>query len=188
MLVEPALFEIIMPAESTRHDLFREQWVRWQPRVYAYIRTMVFRRADAEDVLQEVAAVLWKKIDEFEPGTRFDQWAFRTARYKVLNFQKKKARDRLNFSDELQETIADESALVLQTEGRIDALETCVEKLPPEHRKVLKLRYEPGATSRSVAGQTGRSESAISRTLSRIYQSLLHCMRSAEGKTIGDRT
>ena len=49
-------------------------WVQYQSRVYAYIRALVFRRADAEDILQEVAVVLWRKYDQFEPGSRFDQW------------------------------------------------------------------------------------------------------------------
>ena len=57
-------------------ELFRRQWVRWQPLIYGYIRTMVFHRADAEDVLQDVAEVLWRKIDQFQEGTRFDQWAY----------------------------------------------------------------------------------------------------------------
>lgn len=83
-----------MHDKPAQEDLFRQQWVHWQPRIYAYIRTLVFNRSDAEDLLQEVAAVLWRKIDEFEPGTRFDQWAFSVARNKVLNFQKKKGRDR----------------------------------------------------------------------------------------------
>ncbi len=40
------------------HESFMRLWVQHQSRVYAYVRTLVFRRADTEDILQEVAVVL----------------------------------------------------------------------------------------------------------------------------------
>lgn len=157
-------------------DLFRQQWVHWQPRIYAYIRTLVFNRTDAEDLLQEVAAVLWRRIDEFEPGTRFDQWAFSVARNKVLNFQKKKGRDRARFSDAFEEVLASEASPPSPRADLLDALETCVEQLPSHQRELLRRRYEPQATSRSVAQELGRSESAISRTLNKVYAMLMSCI------------
>jgi RNA polymerase sigma-70 factor (ECF subfamily) len=163
-------------------DLFREQWVHWQPRIYAYIRTVVFNRSDAEDLLQEVAAVLWRKIEEFEPGTRFDQWAFGVARNKVLNFQKKKGRERVRFSEAFEEVLAGEAAAASGKSGDLlETLETCVEKLPAHHRELLRRRYEPEATSRSVAQTVGRSESAISRTLNTIYLLLMSCIEGGAG-------
>lgn len=169
--------------EHDRQDLFRQQWVRWQPRIYAYIRAIVFNRSDAEDLLQEVAEVLWRKIDAFEPGTQFDHWAFGVARNKVLNFQKKKGRDRARFSDAFEEILADEAAKVAGKGDLLDALEMCVEKLPAHHRDLLRRRYEPQATSRSVAHDLDRSESAISRTLSKIYALLMSCIDAGEVAT-----
>lgn len=160
-----------------QHELFRRQWVHWQPRIYAYIRTLVFRRSDAEDLLQEVAAVLWEKIDRFEPGTRFDQWALATARHKVLNFQKRKARERLTFSAALEEVLAEEAAHTTDVTGDlIDALESCVAKLPAADRELLGQRYEPGANNRSVARALQRSESTISRALDKIFGQLMACI------------
>ena len=83
------------------HESFMRLWVQHQSRVYAYIRALVFRRADAEDLLQEVAVVLWRKFDQFEPGSRFDQWAYRVARNQIPVLPQKKQRDRLLFSQEL---------------------------------------------------------------------------------------
>ncbi|MBI2804514.1 MAG: sigma-70 family RNA polymerase sigma factor [Planctomycetes bacterium] len=166
-----------MQEKQDQEDLFRQQWVHWQPRIYAFIRTVIFSRADAEDLLQEVAEVLWRKIDSFEPGTRFDQWAFGVARNKMLNFQKKKARERVRFSDSLEEILTDEAAASLdKNPAMLDSLEACVEKLPAQHRDLLRRRYEPQATGRSVATALGRSEAAISRTLNAIYGLLLACI------------
>ncbi|MBM4071835.1 MAG: sigma-70 family RNA polymerase sigma factor [Planctomycetes bacterium] len=169
-----------MPEQPCRQDLFRQQWVRWQPRIYAYIRAIVFNRSDAEDLLQEVAEVLWRKIDAYEPATQFDHWAFGVARNKVLNFQKKKGRDRARFSETLEEVLAEEAARPSRKGDLLDALESCVDKLPAQLRDLLRRRYEPQATNRSVAHDLGRSESVISRTLNKAYGLLLECMDAGD--------
>jgi RNA polymerase sigma-70 factor, ECF subfamily len=163
------------------HETFMRLWVQHQPQVYAYIRALVFRRADAEDVLQEVAVVLWRKFDQFEPGSRFDQWAYRVARNQILYYRQKNARDRLLFSQELMGQLADELVASRPTRNEyLDALESCLAGLPESDRVLVRQRHEPGATNRSVSKLRGKSESAISRALDRVYLTLLQCIR---GKT-----
>ena len=53
-------------------------------------------------MVQQTNAKLWEKRTEFELGTNFQAWSSAIARYEVLNYRKKQARDaRLTFSDEL---------------------------------------------------------------------------------------
>lgn len=164
---------------------FRRQWIRWQPAIYASIRTVVFSRADAEDLLQDVAEILWRKIDQFEEGTRFDQWAYRVARNVVLNYQKKAKRRRVTFSERMTRQLVDEGAVTAsEVHEELEALESCIGKLPEEHRELIRRRYAPGATNRSVAAEMGRSESAISRALSRIHRALMRCVYLALGESV----
>lgn len=164
---------------SDRHDEFMELFLEHQPRIYAYIRSLLFQRTDADDVMQETASVLWRKFDQFETGTNFDRWALRTAYHQVRYFRQKKAREsqRLQFGDELVETLAAEAeALVDGTEDTLAALEICLRKLPEKQRKLVRWRFEADATNRSVAKRIGKSESVVSRTMNAIYGSLLKCI------------
>ena len=43
--------------------------------LFTFIYSLVQHHADAEDVYQQVAVVLWKKFDTFEIGTNFAAWA-----------------------------------------------------------------------------------------------------------------
>ena len=166
------------------HESFMRLWVQHQSRVYAYIRALVFRQSDAEDILQEVAVVLWRKFDQFEPGSRFDQWAYRVARNQILYYQQKSQRDRLLFSQELIDRIADQMASSHPSRGGYsDALESCLDGLASDDLELVQKRHEPGATNRSISQSLGRSESAISRALNRIYLALLQCIR---GKTAAE--
>lgn len=155
-------------------------WVPHQMQTHAYIRTLVADRAATEDILQETAAVAWRKFDLFEPGTRFDQWVYRIAHNQVLYYARKRRRDLLMFGDELLEQIAEESAAESSASNDyLHALESCLQKLAEHDRRLVRKRYAAGATNRSVSQEVGRSESAISRALNRIQLALLHCIHAA---------
>jgi RNA polymerase sigma-70 factor (ECF subfamily) len=163
---------------TTRQEQFLRLFLHYQLQVEAYVRSLVPNRADAEELLQDVAAVLWRKFDDFELGTRFDHWACRVAHNHVLNFYRRKSREAAAFGDLVFSAVAEES---LQQNNvwaeRREALEVCLDQLPQADRELIRLRYQPAATNRTVARQTGRSESAISRALNRIYLALLNCAR-----------
>lgn len=166
-------------SSDDRHDEFMELFFEHQPRIYGYVRSLLFQKSDADDVMQETASLLWKKFDEFERGTRFDRWAFRVAFHQVRKFRQKKAREskRLQFSDEVLELLsADAEEILDETEETAAALERCLRKLPTRERQVVAWRFAPGGTNRSVAARIGRSESVVSRMLSKIYEGLMRCI------------
>ena len=155
-----------------------------EPRLYAFIRSLLFSRTDADDVLQETALVLWEKFDQFERGTHFDRWAYRVAHLQVMYYRQKKARDRLQFSDAMVERLATE---VASESDRLEdvhcALSGCLQDLAAPDQHLVRQRYSPHTTNRDVARLLGKSESAISRALNRIYSALLLCI---EGKLAAD--
>jgi RNA polymerase sigma-70 factor (ECF subfamily) len=171
-------------AVNERHDEFMRRFLSCEPRLYAFIRSLLFSRADADDVLQETALVLWEKFDQFERGTHFDRWAYRVAHLQVMYYRQKKARDRLQFSDGLIERLATEVASESdRLEDVHSALSGCLQDLPAPDRDLVRQRYNPLSTNRDVARLMGKSESAISRSLNRVYAALLLCI---EGKMAVD--
>ena len=171
--------DAVMPKQDHRHEAFLELFLEHQPRIYAYIRSLGLQKADADDIMQETANVLWRKFDDFEKGTHFDRLALRTAYFQVRCFRQKKAREsqKLQFSDEALEVLAkDAEELTDSTEEVAEALQRCLLKLPTKDRQMVTLRFAPGGTNRAVSKKIGKSETVVSRTLSRIYNSLMRCV------------
>src|SRR6059058_6691756 len=77
---------------SARSRLFLRLFLQNERRLYAYILTLLPRRADADDVLQETSLVMWDKFDAAAPPADFLAWARRVAYHKVLDFYKKARR------------------------------------------------------------------------------------------------
>jgi RNA polymerase sigma-70 factor (ECF subfamily) len=148
-----------------------------QRKVFLYALGLLHNATDAEEVLQETNVVLWRKFDDYQPGTSFDAWACRVAYFEVLKFREKAARDRRVFGGALVETLAAEAESVLdEFDERRDALEGCLTKLRDVDKTLVLQRYQPGATTRKVAESLGRSVQGTRKSLHRIRMTLLECI------------
>jgi RNA polymerase sigma-70 factor (ECF subfamily) len=170
-----------------REERFLQLFVANERRIYAFILTLVPFWSDADDLLQETSAVLWRKLDEFHPGSDFVAWALQIARFEVLNYRRRQTRDRGLFSDQTTEALADQAAAWEGAgDDRRDALEMCLMKLNERDRELIRLRYEPGSTTQEVADRVGRSIKAVYKALNRIHEQLLLCIRkrlAAKGRS-----
>src|SRR5215213_10833911 len=150
---------------------------RYQHRIYSYIFTLVPRRADADDLLQETSVVICEKFDDFEEGTDFVAWACQIAYWRVRYARQKFARSKVVFNQEIVDAIA-ATAVTLQkeTDERHEALQHCLRKLHPRDRDLLLTRYEPGSGVPEAARRSGRSLDAAYKALSRLRKLLFDCV------------
>ncbi|MES1194515.1 MAG: sigma factor, partial [Opitutus sp.] len=70
---------------------------RHQRQIFAYIYTLVPRRHDAEDLLQETSVVICEKFNGFTPGTDFVAWACQIAYWRIRYSRQKFARSKVVF-------------------------------------------------------------------------------------------
>ncbi|QDU38616.1 RNA polymerase sigma factor [Maioricimonas rarisocia] len=162
----------------TQHQRFLRLFTTHEPAIRAFVRRLVPSRTDADDILQEVAIVLWEKFDEFREGGDFKAWACGIARYKVLAWLRDRGRDRLVLDSDVVEIIATQSLEqepVLQQQR--EHLEDCLESVPHAERKLLAQAYQPGAVIREVAAASGRSVGGFYQWLHRMRQMLLNCVK-----------
>ncbi len=166
------------PDERQQHQCFLRAFTANEPAIRAYVRRLVPSRADADDVMQEAAIILWEKFGEFRAGANFRAWAFGVARYKVLSWLRDKGRDRLVLDEDVVALLADESA---GDEPRLDrqrrALEVCAGKLEPAQRELLMRAYQPDTQIQDVAAGSGRTVAGFYQWLHRIRRALLDCVR-----------
>jgi len=151
---------------------------RYQRPLSHFISRQVPRDSDAEDVLQEVNLVIWRRADEYQRGTDFGAWVFKIAQFQIMAFRQKLVRDRLQFSDELLAQLArHEFPGVQAADRRREALHLCLEKLDRGDLELVRLRYEAGDDVASLVSRLGRNAKAIYRSLARIHEALMICIR-----------
>jgi len=150
-----------------------------QSTLYACITALLGGLEGAQDVLQETNVVLLGKADEYDPERPFVPWALTFARFQVLAWRKRQARDRLVLDDDLFAVLADRLASEsLSPNRRLDALEHCLKQLSQDARGLVDARYVQEESVQDIAGRLGRSVNAVSVALFRIRKALLDCMRA----------
>jgi RNA polymerase sigma-70 factor (ECF subfamily) len=158
-----------------------------QRRFYGLLLSLVPNTADADDLLQDVSVRMWERFDDFELGTDFGAWGMQFTRHAAMKFfEARRARGKVQFNAALLDAIADEfEAISAEVDPRAEALRGCIEKLPVESRRIVELRYAPGATTQTVADAMGRTIFTVYKSLNRIHDALLQCVRrtlAAEGR------
>lgn len=171
-----ALWRVSILSDGIRNQVVQEI-ARHQSRLRGFVRCLLVRHADVDDILQEINSVLWEKADEFQPGTDFWAWASQIARFKVLNHVRKLGRERLVFDDAILEQLAEIAASKLgQLDQRRAALDHCLQQLPPPQRQLIDLRYTAGHTIELIGESIGRPAGSVRQTLYRIRAVLQACI------------
>src|SRR6516164_8516196 len=95
--------------DETRDD-FIVQLTAAQPSLWAYVFPLLPDHVAAQDVLQETNLTLWRKADDFQPGTSFLAWGCQAAYFHVLSYRRRMRRDRLVFDDDVLGYLAERQA------------------------------------------------------------------------------
>jgi RNA polymerase sigma-70 factor, ECF subfamily len=158
-------------------EQFTRLWTATQPVVASYLFAVVPDYQEAEDLLQEVAVSLFRKIEEYNPAYPFSAWALGMAKFAVLNFQRKRSRRMLPVSPEFLDQFAALSVEVApELKAREEALRHCLKKLEPSALDLIALRYDDGLAPRHIAAQLGSDSTGIRARLSRIRARLRSCI------------
>ena len=157
-------------------------WTAVQPAVAAFIRSMVPDYHQAQDILQNVAAVLVRKFDQYDPAQPFVAWAVGIARREVLAARRASAtRDAAapftGLDDEAAARVADAVAeLSVQASARAEALERCLAALDAKARRLVEFRYELDLAPAEIAARLGGTFNSVTVALSRIRVLLRECV------------
>jgi RNA polymerase sigma-70 factor, ECF subfamily len=158
---------------------FTRLLVQNQKRLWGLILSLVPNGADAEDVMQETCAVMWRKFGEFERGTDFGAWGLRVARFQVMSYYSRQRRVQARLSDETIEAIAEMLATPhWETSTRGEALAKCLNKLQPRELDLVQRRYHAEQRIEQIAAELGETAHAIYKALARLQVRLLTCVQA----------
>ena len=164
--------------EIDSHDSFLHQYVECEESLRGFVRSLLPTLEDAREVIQNTAAVLWKKYDQLDDPKNFRRWAFGVARFEVLSYRRDKARDRHIFGEELITQLAQESEKIgMDSDKEIQALKSCLAKLPPKQSALVREAYDSDLKIKQIAEREGRTPMSVYKVLHRARMALADCVK-----------
>ena len=166
---------------TARHETFVRLFSKNENKVRAFVASLLPYWEGVDDVMQETSLVIWRKFEQFNvdsPESSFVAWAFTIARYEVLRYRRKHATERLVFSEDVYELLADKAEEIAADQPyRQNALQHCLTKLEPAQRQLIRNVYADGVSIKHAAEQVGRTPTGLYKALARIRKSLRRCVR-----------
>lgn len=170
----------LMPAPEDHHEDFVRLFSKHEGNVRAFVTSLLPNWEGVDEVMQEASLVMWRKFDQFDPnrpGSKFIDWAFMIARYEVLKYRRKRATDRLVFSEDVYELLAVQAEeTVVDHPRRVKALQGCLAKLENAQRELIQVAYADGVSIKDAATRVGRTPTGLYKALARIRQALHRCI------------
>lgn len=133
---------LILRAQSGDKRAFDELLKSIQAALFRYIFRLVGEYALAEDILQEVFIIIYRKIGWLNDPNLFRAWAFRIASREVFKHLKKEKRwsEQIRDTEILEKVSAKISEEIYEPEV-IEKLPTLISEVSPASRAVLILHY-----------------------------------------------
>ena len=142
-------------AEGRDRQAFVELFDHFAPRLNGYLQRLGLERGDAEDMAQEVMAVLWHKAHLFDPSrASVATWIFTIARNRRIDALRKARRvepEDLPWGPEPEPDQAD--VLALQQESK--KLGVALARLPDNQRVLIEQAYFGDLSHGEIAQITG---------------------------------
>lgn len=152
-------------------------FLKHQPAIRGFILSMVPDFSLADDLVQETFLVVTRKAHSFELGTSFLAWARTIARFKVLETIRTSSNRMHYLSEEVLEAlIVDDGAAETNVDSWLQQLETCIDKLAPQARRAIELRYRGDHRPNEIAQLMGCTVQSANVTLSRARSFLRNCV------------
>jgi RNA polymerase sigma-70 factor len=161
-------------------DAFGDIIEQTERRLRAFLALQAPDRELVDEIAHQAYITAYQKLDEYQSGTHFFAWLKRIAQFHLRNECRRRSHEGLTPVEKLSVLIAPGPSPedAEETHDRVAALQRCLEKLGPESRKMIDMRYTECLEPTDIAKQTGRNASAIRTALTRLRQSLQQCMEA----------
>jgi RNA polymerase sigma-70 factor (ECF subfamily) len=178
--MEPREAEWIARWQAGDRAAFDRIYARYAGWVMAYFRRSGFDPADADDLAQEVFVRVLKSIHTFDAARgAFVPWLATVARNVARrSWGGRPSPDHLD--PEMAEAVfaAAEDAARPETREEIEALRDCIDALPQDLARFVRLRYVDGMTTRGMAEAERLPEATVRLRLGEAKALLEKCLQS----------
>jgi RNA polymerase sigma-70 factor (ECF subfamily) len=159
-------------AKNSNTEAFCHIVEKYQQPVYNLCYRMLNNVNDAEDAAQEVLTKAYYKLDTYDDASKFSTWLFSIASHHCIDKLRKRRFNLVSWDDldpwyhwPLQDTAQPEKVL-LEAEA-VQEVQTLLNKLPPDYRLVIILKYWYAMSYQEIAQTLETTIGAIKSKLFR---------------------
>jgi RNA polymerase sigma-70 factor (ECF subfamily) len=161
--------------------------------LYFLMMKMTNNATDAEDLTIEAFGKAFKKLDQYTSDYAFSTWLFRIAANNCIDFIRRKRKDALNQSSDIDIDFSSNFARKTASTGldpeeniindqKIRLMRGVVEKLKPHYRQLVELRYFEEMSYDEISVQLQLPLGTVKAQLFRARELLYQILKNSKEK------
>jgi RNA polymerase sigma-70 factor, ECF subfamily len=174
--LDKLLKDIALGSRQAFEKLYRDA----SPQLFAICLRIVPQRPEAEDVLQEVFATVWRKAAQYDvERAGAMSWLAMIARNKAIDRIRSQAQARNSEPLEMADEIADPAAspqLDAQASAERARLNECMKRLDERRRSLIRAAFFDGSTYEELAVRIGSPLGTVKSWIRRGLLQLRECL------------
>ena len=168
---------LVAEAQGGDPEAFGRIFDEFHGAIHRFVASRVGRPSDAEDLTQLVFVKALEALPRYEArGIPFGGWLFRLARNATIDHARthREEPDLTAVTSRATDDRGPEGITILRTD--LDAVAAALQRLTPDQREVITLRFFAGLSPREAAMVMGRQEGTIRGLQFRAIESLRRSM------------
>lgn len=160
--------------------------------IYFLLLKMTNNQDDADDLTIEAFGKAFKKLDQYTPDYAFSTWLFKIASNNCIDFIRRKKVEVLSINKTVVDDEGTDMSQVLPSNTpdpeeklierqKIMLMREVVEKLKPNYRRLVQLRYFDEYSYEEIAEEMAIPIGTVKAQLFRAREFLYNIMKNAEG-------
>jgi RNA polymerase sigma-70 factor (ECF subfamily) len=152
-------FEQIKSFINGDESAFNRLAVKYQEKIYWHARRMTGNHLDADEVVQEVLLVIYKKLKTFEFKSSLYTWIYTITNTRSINYLKKRSLRSFFNLDEISNKKSEQYDVIdfIESKENYEKIEKALQKLPIKQREVFIMRNFDELSYEEISKITGKS-------------------------------
>jgi RNA polymerase sigma-70 factor (ECF subfamily) len=185
-----------MPEDISDHELvrnflngdetsFNKIINKYKSKIYWHARRMTGNHQDADEVVQEVLLVLYKKLKDFRFKSSLYTWIFRIVSTRSLNYLRKRSLRRVfSIDDPAADAIRSKVDVVnnMEMKEKLHKIDQLLQKLPVKQREVFIMRNYDELSYEEISKLTGKSIGGLKANYFHGVNKILELMKDYENR------
>lgn len=175
--------ELVQEFISGNERAFNRLANRYQEKIYWHARRMTGNHLDADEIVQQVLLVMYRKLKTFKFGSSLYTWIYKITSTRSLNLIKKnKLRSLISFSENADKIglTAEDVITDLESKEKLDMIQRLLKKISPKQREVFILRNFDELTYVEISEITGNSVGTLKANYFHAFKKIKDLMKDEE--------
>jgi len=157
--------ELIKKAQKGEKQAFAALYDTYVEAIYRFIYLKIGRKADAEDITQQVFLNAWQNIQRYNyKGFPFSSWLYKIAHNAVIDFYRSynnQAKIELESAEEIIQENGPNQEQEIDSNLDLERIKKAIQQLPPDQQSIIIMRFVDDLPIKEIARILEKNEGTI---------------------------